>query len=394
MHVLRLAPIIDHTWANPDPNPPDKNIKSPILNGLPPRAVVDSNVLLDAALIADGFGASALSALNAEKISLYIDDTSYRDAARVLQRHQPGAPISLEPLLIAACSYFSIMHVPPSEAVRHHKIKRQDSHLVRAATSLDAFVVTDDAPLLLQLHDSAMHGRCTRDLAVLPYSIEGKVPPMHYHFGGTFMDHKAAFIFMRCAAHASTVDGTRPESTLWESDALGRFFYDSRRKGLAFTAPWFSADICLSFELPLHQQVILVLNLDFPPRGGTDISIRAALGHPVELGLEDVSRSCSMHVGRRPPLGYGSNFQIGNSYKRGNGWGGALAQMSWGSGKIRSDAWKCYRYVPATAPNPLTANLLRPAIACIGVSAERIQLPLLGDVVAALSAPDLRTRPI
>ena len=355
-----------------------------IVLGLPRRAIVDTNVLLDATLIADGFGAKSLGALNKNKVALYVDEIAYRDAIRVLLQHQRRCPtVNLEELLSQCCVRHQILSVPPGN-LSEETVKRQDRHLARAAKQLDAFIVTDDAPLLYQLHVSSIAARTTRQLVAFSYGES--FPPVEFLVGGLNLGRGSSFHFTRCAAAAAILDSGRVEATLWEGRATGRFFYDRIRQGFVFQSQW-SPEVLLPFRMRVGYQIIVALNFNLEKQNTQYISVRAAFAAPFPGGRqENLSSERSVQVAGHPPFDFGRDeLRIANSFKLGNGWPGTIECMTWGPGKLRSDAWRTYKNVPGTAPNPLASDVVGVATSALSKFGNYVRCPRFNEIVATVA---------
>jgi hypothetical protein len=352
------------------------------LDGLPMRAVIDTNVLLDAALIVDGFGSKALAALNNAKIALYVDDIAYRDAVRILHRHQHQSSIlQLERLIVDCCLRHSILSSPPGDQLDTPHVKRHDQHLARAAINLDAFVVTDDAPLRHQLYRSSIPACMSRELAILAYGEEP--PPIPFLVGGLNLGSRASFIFARCSSSPTILDDGRVEATLWEGTDVGRFFYDTRRSAFAFESKW-APEVNLPFPMTPGRPIILSTSFDFRLSKAT-IGLRAEYFDVVQPSRTPMREARQFRT--RPAFRFGQGgMTVGNSIQRGNGWPGQIEVMTWGPGKLGSDAWQTYRTVEGTAPNPFTSNVIGVAVSLLATVGPYTRLPRLMDVLARVSA--------
>ena len=362
---------------------------SPI-ESFPKRAVVDTNVLLDASLISDGFGAKALAALRGAGVSLYVDEIAYRDALRILQKHRHRTSITweaLEGLLVNCSSRHTILSVPPGDALHGSKVKQHDQHIARAAAALDAFVVTDDAPLLYQLFCSKIPAAMSRELALLTFGTH--FPPPPFLIGGLGLGRRSSFIFARCNASPAIFNDGRSEATLWEGEDVGRFFYDAARAAFVLKTSW-GPEVEHSFKMIPGRQIVLATTFDIRPTK-TSIAIRAQYVETVEDSSRGGPRiaSSEQFTARPSPLFGQRGMTIANSISRSsgspNGWPGDIEAMTWGPGKLDAEAWKAYRAVVGTAPNPFTSDVVGVAISQMRKVGTFIRLPRFVDILAQVS---------
>ncbi|WP_428679728.1 hypothetical protein [Reyranella sp.] len=384
----------DFPSSSPPSYAPDK---SPIEEH-PKRAVIDTNVLLDASLVSDGFGAKALAVLRGAGVSLFVDDIAYQDAVRILRKHKHRTTIpfeALERLLVDCSTRHTILSVPPGDGIQGLKVKRQDLHLARAATTLDAFIVTDDAPLRHQLFVSNIPAAMSRELAVLTFG--DNPPPAPYLLGGLSLGQRSSFIFARCRASPAILNDGRVEATLWDGEDIGQFFYDVQREAFVFRADW-GPELAHPFKIIPGREIVLATFFDFHPSRIT-LGIRTEYfdgGAVLPSGGEKVGSS--QHFLARPSVLFGQRgLTIANRRTRKNteprGWPGSIHVMTWGPGKIDAASWKTFRAVERTAPNPFTSDVVGVAISLIQSDGSFVSLPRLSDVMAQVSNATLMEEP-
>ncbi len=379
-------------------SPPTYSPAGSPLAAFPTRAVIDTNILLDASLISDGFGTKALTALRDAKVSLFVDEISYQDAVRILRRHHHRTALpfeNLERLLIECSRRHTILSVPPGDSLSGSRVKRQDLHLARISKTLDAFVVTDDVPLRHQLFSSGIPAAMSRELAVLTFG--GEPPPAPYVLGGLLLGRQSSFVFARCVASPAIFNDGRTEATLWEWEDVGRFFYDLRRQAFVFAAAW-GPELTHSFKITPGREIVLATSFAIQP-SRTMIGIRVEFfdgGALVPFESRSVGSSESFRG--HPSAHFGQRgITIANARVRTkglpNGWPGSITGMTWGPGKIDAAAWKTFRAVKGTAPNPFTSNVVGVAVSLLHQDENLIQLPRFHDILAQVATATLWDMP-
>ncbi len=133
------------------------------LERLPRRVLIDTNVLLNASFLREGLARRSLGLLKDAGYMVLVEEQSWQDAKRVLRGLATTSPLAFDPVdhLEAFLKEVGIISVPQSPTVHVPGVNRSDRHLARAAKDRDAWVLTDDAPLVAELTKTSIEARYT-----------------------------------------------------------------------------------------------------------------------------------------------------------------------------------------------------------------------------------------
>ena len=150
------------------------------LTNLPGRALIDSNVLLQAAFVADGLALRAVRAAAELGYSICIDEQSWSDAIRVLTSKASTLGLAYDPVAVidGFAKRSAVLFLPPSPPRTIKGVNPADRHLASAALDHGAWVLTEDAPLVVELSRIGVEARFSWD--VLFEHVAKSDPPLHY----------------------------------------------------------------------------------------------------------------------------------------------------------------------------------------------------------------------
>ncbi len=148
------------------------------LLALPKRALPDTNVFLDAAFVADGLARKAIAALNSLGTLIILSDGVEREATGRLEhlRYQIGLSFDPVALFTRYLETIPLERVPPADPSLGCGVNRSDQHVVAAARQFDTWIMTGDAPLIMEAQKLGLKARFPWDVimeAVSPVSTYG-----------------------------------------------------------------------------------------------------------------------------------------------------------------------------------------------------------------------------
>jgi len=333
------------------------------LEGLPRRVIIDTNVLLNASFLRDGLATQAISLLKEGGYIVLIDEQSWQEATRLLRRLAITSPLVFDPIayLEAFLKEAGIISIPQSPTVHVPGVNRSDRHLARAAKNRDAWVLTDDAPLVAELTKVDIEARSTWD----PHfeALGGKDPPLDYVFRLGKLSREQGYVFARATAGewgaSTSLQGQHiaGQYTICEIENIGWLYYESGSGQWKFEMRT-GDTVAVSADVARQETWTVCATYKLPNKGGHSgrIVLRAAAGPERSLAQSSTTRE------RLPPSTGTGKITFGHTNSVGHHWNGHIGALVTGHSFMSGKTWKGVISTSAGAPNPFTSDVLRHAL--------------------------------
>lgn len=353
------------------------------LVGLSERVLFDSMVLLNAAFVRDGVARRAVGALLSMGYSLCVDDTSWMDSCRVLAEKRASLGLAYDPMPVF--EQYSIVnrmvHLPPSPTIPNSSVNRSDRHLLNAATDRNAWVLTEDAPLIHQLIGSGVEVRNTWD--VLYEALAGEDPPLNFVGRITPLSRTEGYIFGRIVTGGWAARRGDGKYTICDIENVGQLYYDNSAGAWVI---YLRNGLSVSLNCDLAQDEIWVVCASYrlPSTSGSrgNVTIRSA-GPTGTRKNADATTLKSLPMSER--IG---QVSLGHSVSGSDHFNGHIRAVVTGANVISRDLWLAISSIPEGAPNPFSANVLDRALLNIRQNPDgTLLLPLESELLYSLTPP-------
>jgi predicted nucleic acid-binding protein len=135
------------------------------------RYLLDSNTVMNAAFIKDSVARRAASSLRSQEHTILIDEMTWQEILRVIERKRRELRLAYDPapMLSDYVDQLNVIFVPPGDpAIDVSPVNRSDRHIVRAAITNDANILTDDHPLIVECRRCGVSALTTSAALRLP----------------------------------------------------------------------------------------------------------------------------------------------------------------------------------------------------------------------------------
>lgn len=323
------------------------------LKGLPKRVVLDTNLLFDAAFVREGLAQKAVLLLRELGFSPVIDGRIEEEAKQLLQKKRQKLRLAFDPQkeLDAFIGRIPLLVLPHAPVIPITGINPSDQHVAQAASHYDAWVLTGDAPLILECEKAKINARFPWDVISEARRKDEPNLTLEDIFRVVPLDRDRGFIFARLTPMAwSKKHVSKKESAEYQVcniENFGRMFYDARKEewvfelaiGVAARAKCSIGDgetwaVCGSYSLP---------------GGGKE-------GHVVVRAGKDSSTKCKATVRTLKRI---TNMKPGKATGVGGGPGPVYTRgFVMGPQGMGEDRWRAILAIPDSAPNPYDTGAL------------------------------------
>ncbi|TIL70345.1 MAG: PIN domain-containing protein [Mesorhizobium sp.] len=343
------------------------------LDGLPGRAVLDANVLLDFLLIVDGIGSLVVSGLLKRGFTLFTTTVAIEEIKKTLGRGRENL-CDLSPLADVLLKNTDIQVKPPMMAVPG--VSKHDNHLAAVAQQYDAFVVSEDLPLLYDLNRERFHARSLREIALFLILPDHPRQELTVFGQGAGAD---GHIFLKVMPTKDVSSNIIRSWYLFDAEAFGSLRYDGSRKSLVFSAS-VGGELAIPVELIPETQYAILLNYSVGRSTQLSLKIRR-FGDEAEISA---TTQVPPFAGR--PV---RAITVMNSRATDAGWSGSLQALTFGPYKLHRKVWRASHSLIGVAPPTLTSDLTFTAAILTEIKGDMIRRPLLQHVLelANMSIP-------
>jgi hypothetical protein len=327
------------------------------LAGLPNRTLLDTMMLLNGAFIQDGIAHRAIHAITEMGFSACCDDTSWSDANRILISRRGALGLTYDPIPIFEdyAKNRHIVHLPPSPANQEAIVNPADQHLANAAMDRNAWVLTEDAPLIKQLIAAGIEVRNTWD--ILYASLGGIDPPLEFPLRVTRLSQTTGHLFGRIVTGQWAARRQEGQYTICEVENIGRLYYDNgpgrwiieMRNGSVVSVDcnvetdeiW---AVCASYRLPMTTG----------HRGNVTLRAAGSAGQR-KHGSETTLKAL-------PPSQSAGRISFGHSVSGNDHLNGCIRAIVLGRKPVSRILWRAISSISEGAPNPFGADVLDDAL--------------------------------
>lgn len=335
------------------------------IDNLPPRVVIDANVLLDAALIVDGAGIAVLEALVRRKVVLHTTAKAIAEARKTLLRIRRDLP-DITPLVDLAVRQLGVLVHDTDRGI--HGVKPHDSHLAAAAVDIDAFILTEDMPLLYDLDRARLHGRSLRETlltCILPDQPHQDVTI--FGFGSGADGH----VFIKFMPHEDVCNEADRYWFLFDAPGVMSIYYNGETG--SFEVAWEAGGtLTLPVKLFPNTQYALCFNYSVGKCTNAQMRVRS-VGSESEHFISGVLAALE-----RQPSG---EIIVMNSRDENVGWKGTLQNVTFGPYTLNKKVWRACHALVGVAPPTLTADLTQSAAILTEIKGNRVRRPLRQHVL-------------
>lgn len=326
------------------------------LTGLPPRALLDSNIILDGAFVAAGYARRAIEGLRDLGFMPVIDAAIERESREVLikLRRRLGLSFDPEATLARFLSSRSVLTLPRGDIALGSGVHRSDAHVASAARQYNAWVITGDVILARECIESGIPVRLAWDVVSAATYASGpaseslarilRIAPPGADRG---------VIFARVTPGAWAGMEIEEQFTVCEIEHVGAMFYRARRGQWVFETK-------LGATAVLHAPIA---------RGGKTWAVCASYSLPASLEKGNITiraadspAKAACHSSQRPRTRLASTGPGKITFGRridGTGyWNGHVRCIVIGPHTVSASTWRALVTVPEGAPNPFDADAL------------------------------------
>lgn len=343
------------------------------------RYIVDANVILNAAFIQDGKARRALHVLALQKHAIIVDEVTWLEALRVLERlrHRLRLEYDPEPIAKAFAAARGFMFVPPAAQVEDlQDVNRADRSLAAAAVEYRAVLVSDDFELLAQASRCGIEGLPTSNvLQSAPKGLDpGQLPSIASPIGRRRRPVQG-HMFTRIIAYGWASSRSAGRYTAVDLEGRSCLLYDNQ------AAAWMAeTDTGLILQTPLsladqdHCAVCLSYRLGHSQHEGTQWTLYAGV-HGKQAN-QSSKRTLDTKISRLP-LG---RLTIGADRRSQRHWNGGIAGTAFGAGAVGRETWRALLSLPHLLPSSSTADVLIGALQLLTFAGPTPVLPREADL--------------
>jgi len=340
------------------------------LNSLPSHVVVDANILLDAAFIRDGVAWRSLFVLGQLGFTPIIDANIESEARQILkdynQRYCPN--LNLLPVLIETIAAVPVLSLQRAPQIKSRTVNNNDIHVLSAAAEYDAWVLTGDLDLHLELVPHCIQTR-------VPYDVIMSASPeltMEKLIRIVAPKRESGMIFGRVSAPYWPESTSTGQFTVCEVGNVGRLYYDNGSKEWVF-AMTVCEPVRVKCDMANNELWSVCGSYRLPGNGNVG-EIRVMVGrHPDTTCIRSAKTEQVITANTSGECTYGNSI-AGNSC-----WNGSLQAIVVGPQGVSKDSWKKIVAVQYGAPNPYDSGMVQRVFQSVGsanmLSMGRILLP-------------------
>jgi len=326
--------------------------------------LLDANVLLNAAFVEDCIASVALLRLHEAGYSLLVEEVTFAEANRTVHRMGGDLGIHYDPgrILASYVRHAGIVFVPPGTVTAQTLIRKHDSHIPRAASGFDCWVLTDDTELYLRLGEAGYDVRSSFEayMALVGENGAQPLPPRIQPLGDSGMGYVIAWItpsgWWNCA--------TGKKFTAFERASMAWVYFDDARHFWIAECNFAHCEVTIPYKFKSDRPLAVLLTFDqtvTPPKigfgvGGPEVGSTYETAFSATTGLLVSS------------LFVKDEFSIGHAGARDGGAGhqlnGYMRSFCTGNRFLSRRLWKLLCSAEGLTPHP-QLDILEPALVVI-----------------------------
>jgi predicted nucleic acid-binding protein len=314
------------------------------LIGLAERVVPDTNVLLNGIFV-DGLARRALEALPRLRLKIVIHESIFNEAGHKLTRLTRDLHLSFNPIQIfeSAMSHYLFANTAVP-------LPRNDRHVIAAARACGAWVLTGDAPLMIDCRRAGIESRLPWDAC---FEESSHYPPQDWWvFRWVALSPTEGSIFLRFS-----VKGFPSEDSLVLADIenVGRLEYSPKKCRLSFALES-GPTASIRWRMEPHQFVAAA--------GAYLLRGASSQGHVRVLAAQPslepkVATTRTLQRSLRSPPGRAALLRPLDRDMKGSF---CLRAVVAGPRTIANGTWQALSAIPEGAPNPYDDDALSMAL--------------------------------
>lgn len=323
------------------------------LKGLPTRVVIDTNVILDAAFVTNGAARISLRLLGQLGYSPVIDEMIESEATDILEEYRASfcPAFDLAKVLSDYISVSGILLLPPAKQMSNTCVNRRDVHVVSAADRYDAWILTGDLALNVELRVDGIEPRLPFDVIMEAATAGGADPGPNDIIRIVAPTRQSGMLFGRVVAGSWAGRSSVGNHTVCDMEKVGRLFYDCRSEEWAFEMP-IGASVRVECPLQEGEQWVVCGSYKLPGSGKPGKVFIRAGQYPSEIFSSSINTSRKI-VSSSPGV-----TNIGSSVSNKDYWNGHLRSVVIGPQGMSANTWKKIIAISEGAPNPYDSNAL------------------------------------
>lgn len=326
------------------------------------RVFVDANVLLHAAFIEDSIARRSLRGLRLAGYSAVTDEIVHHESVRrlIALRQKLGLRYRPEKIFEREQAELKLLHVPPGDTQITTLVPRHDRHVMRAATELDAWVLTDDLELQILLLSEGIHARNSHQVLMgLPQKVQylSELQTLPARHPPPFQQDCEGWIMAWVTPQGWPESDDPRRHTVMDAIGFGCLYYDNAQKRWAMTL---DAGVSLTCQHMLETDRIEAVAFSFDSRR-TPTQLSLYCGTSIGTSRAATHDKNAMEI--TPPV-MPLGFSIGSSRDTSDHWGGYVRSLSVGDRFLGKSTWKKLITIQGLLPHP-EQNILQRALFAI-----------------------------
>lgn len=325
------------------------------LAGLPPRVVVDTNVLLNASFISDGSARYAITQLGDLGFSSVIDGAVEEEAVAILRKLRIKLALPFDPVggLQSFIRHAKILVLPRAALHVVPGVNRADRHVYSAAKHYGAWILTGDVELAAQSFSGGIPARLPWDVLMETATREKKDPPLHYVLRFIGISAERGFIFGRVIPGNWAGMKSVGRFTVCEVENVARLLYDSDAGQWVFAV---AGKQVAKANCPLEKDEHWTVCGSYVVSSGKgNATLRAFSTNGKTIHTSIAFGDASFH--NRP-----GRASFGHSVIEADHWNGWIRKIVVAPKSMTKNAWRALRHLPESAPDPTSGNVLEAAL--------------------------------
>ncbi|MBY0240322.1 MAG: type II toxin-antitoxin system VapC family toxin [Burkholderiaceae bacterium] len=340
------------------------------LNNLPQRVVIDTNVLLNAAFVANSSARYCLEHLAGLGFNLIIDAAIENEAKLILRRLKLKLTLGYDPAVVFDnfLRFVRIIILPKATIMPSRHVNKADLHVYSVAAHYQGWILTGDLKFAAECQSIPLPVRLPWDVMMEVAQRANKVPPMEYLFHSAGVSRTSGSLFARVLPGSWANQSFPKIFTVCDVENAAKLAYDNGRREWVFSTK-FGTEVRLKCEITMEQEWIVCASYDMDGRTNTGkLNLRACDTAGANVQSET-------QLSGALPSAVPGNIAIGASAGGTDHWNGYLRRIVVYPNAMRKENWKAIRKLPDSAPDPAAGNVLEAALSRATRRDNRIFFP-------------------
>lgn len=346
------------------------------LSNLPNKVIVDTNVLLDAAFVSDGLARKSIIALQRLGLSLLLSEGVANEGADKLEFFAKQLELDFAPIdyWIRYLNSIALERIPSVDPVLGFGVNKSDQHVAAVARQHHAWILTGDAPLVMEAQKLGLSARFPWDVLMECALQEGRYEDIGNFIRVVPPGDRCGLIFARVLPGAWSGLKDVGRFTVCDIENVGRIYYDTQSSEWKFDLQTRNS-VSLKWILASDRPTIVCGTYSFnETSSGGVLRLRASDGaQRNQANKEKIERPLT---GNAP-----GSMSFGHTVGREDYWNGYLRSIVIGPQGVSDKTWKALTSIPEAAPNPYDADGLRRSLRLLNrlIQADEGQIAALSE---------------